>query len=141
MSIQVTSKFRIMTPASAVFEAFVDPAKISGFWFSSSSARWEEGKTVTLRYEEYNAEIEIQITAIEPNQRIVFQSYGHVVTITMTEENGSTVVAVTEEGWQEGEEELVAKLLGNQQGWTYVLSCLKAYLEHGVTNLRAALVF
>jgi len=41
--------------ANEVFEAFVDPAQIGSFWFSSSSERWEAGRTIKLRYEEYNA--------------------------------------------------------------------------------------
>ncbi|GIO31090.1 hypothetical protein J2TS6_22310 [Paenibacillus albilobatus] len=55
------TKMKILKPAHEVFEAFVDPAKIGNFWFSSSSERWEQGKTVILKYDEYAAEGAIQI--------------------------------------------------------------------------------
>lgn len=50
------TKIKIARSAHDLFEAFVDPSKIGNFWFSSSSKRWEPGKTITLRYEEYQAE-------------------------------------------------------------------------------------
>lgn len=37
MSIQLVTKMKIFAPVHNVFEAFVDPAKIRNFWFSSSS--------------------------------------------------------------------------------------------------------
>jgi uncharacterized protein YndB with AHSA1/START domain len=47
------TKIKIIKPCHEVFEAFVDPAKITSYWFSSSSVRWEKGKIVTLKYDEY----------------------------------------------------------------------------------------
>lgn len=137
------TKMKIARPAHDVFEAFVDPAKIGNFWFSSSSERWETGKTITLRYEEYNAEGTITIKEIVPDKKIAFEwDYGtvHLVTITLTQENEtSTIVEVNEEGFVEGED-LIPLLVGNKEGWVYMLTCLKGYLEHGITTLRAALV-
>ncbi|TVY08855.1 SRPBCC family protein [Paenibacillus cremeus] len=138
------TKVRISKPAHEVFESFVDPARIGHFWFSSSSARWEVGKTITLRYEEYNAQGDIQILEIEADRKIGFRwgqgEEGHVVTITLNEvENASTVIEITEEGFPIQTEEQVRALIDNKEGWVYMLSCLKAYLEHGV-NIRAALV-
>ncbi|MBB6731131.1 SRPBCC domain-containing protein [Cohnella zeiphila] len=138
------TRIQIYKPASEAFEAFVDPARIGNFWFSSSSARWEEGKTITLRYEEYDAQGDIDILTIEKDRRIVFKwSYGddHVVTIRLEEpEPGVTIVEVTEEGFDENDANLIGSLLGNKEGWVYALTCLKAYLEFGVTRLRAGLV-
>lgn len=56
MNTQITTKFKIRTSANEVFEAIVDPKKIGNYWFSSSSERWEQGKKITLRYDEYEAE-------------------------------------------------------------------------------------
>jgi Transcriptional regulator C-terminal region len=53
------TKMTILKPTNEVFEAFVDPEKIGNFWFSSSSERWEAAKTITLRYDEYNALMQI----------------------------------------------------------------------------------
>lgn len=135
------TKMKINNPANEVFEAFVAPSKIGNFWFSSSSERWEQGKKVRLRYEEYDAQVNIEILEVEINKRIVFQSgEGHIVTITLKElDNSSTITEVIEEGFKENDDELISQLIDNKEGWVYMLTCLKGYLEYGV-NLRAALV-
>ena len=141
----ILTKFSIGRPRHEVFEAFVDPAKIGNFWFSSSSDRWETGKTITLRYEEYNATVVIKVKEVERNQKIVFVWEGpeeeHVVTITLQEvDEARTVIEVNEEGFSQDDPEFVSKLVDNKEGWVFVLSCLKAYLEFGVRELRAGLV-
>ncbi|MCA0147267.1 SRPBCC family protein [Rossellomorea vietnamensis] len=134
------TQMKIQKPANDIFEAFVDPEKIGGFWFSSSSERWEEGKTVTLRYEEYDAQGDIHIVEIQEEKKIVFEWGGnHKVTISFTEETGSTIVGVKEEGFDEDSENIINELVDNKEGWVYMLTCLKGYMEYGV-NLRASLV-
>lgn len=139
------TKFIILKPANEVFEAFVDPSGIGNFWFSSSSERWEQGKAITLKYEEYNAEVLIKVLEIQANEKIVF-SWGEaedaqIVTISLEEfENRSTIVEIIEEGFMEDDPQLIEKLIDNKEGWVYVLSCLKAYMEFGVTKLRAGIV-
>ncbi len=49
-------------------------------------------------------------------------------------------VPVNEDGFSESDDELISKLIDNKEGWVYMLTCLKGYLEFGVKNLRAALV-
>jgi uncharacterized protein YndB with AHSA1/START domain len=135
------TKLKILKPSNEVFEAFVDPSKIGKFWFSSSSERWEQGKTVTLRYDEYNAQGDIEVMEVDINKKIVFQwGEGHIVTITLKElDNSSTIIEVNEEGFNENDGEAISELIDNKEGWVYMLTCLKGYLEYGV-NLRAALV-
>lgn len=59
------TKIEVFKPANDVFEAFVAPQKIGNFWFSSSSERWEQGKTITLRYDKYDTRGDIKIIEIE----------------------------------------------------------------------------
>ncbi|MFE8701497.1 SRPBCC family protein [Cytobacillus sp. FJAT-54145] len=146
METQVTTKLNIHKPVNEVFEAIVDPIKICNFWFSSSSERWEQGKSITLRYDEYGAEGIIHVIEVDENKKIVF-SWGAeadqetVVTISLTElENGSTRIEVNESGFNEGDPDLVKKMLGQKEGWVYMLTCLKGYLENGISNLRASLM-
>ncbi|MDM5188502.1 SRPBCC family protein [Bacillus sp. DX4.1] len=139
------TKFKILKPANEVFEAFVDPAKIGNFWFSSSSERWEQGKTVTLKYDEYNAQIDIEVMEVEMNKKIVFKwganGDGHIVTISLKElENSITLIEVNEEGFNENDDNLINQLLDNKEGWVFMLTCLKCYLENGINNLRIGLV-
>jgi uncharacterized protein YndB with AHSA1/START domain len=146
MDTQVTTKFKILKPVNEVFEAIVDPVKIGNFWFSSSSERWEQGKTVTLRYDEYNAEGVINVLEVEKDKKIVFSWGGEhdeetVVTITLKElDNTSTIIEVNESGLKEDDPEIVNKMLGQKEGWVYTLTCLKGYLENGINNLRASLI-
>ncbi|MCP3740718.1 SRPBCC family protein [Rossellomorea sp. BNER] len=134
------TKLKILKPTNEVFEAIVAPGKIGNFWFSSSSERWEQGKMITLRYDEYDYQGDIEIIEVEINKKIVFHGDGHTVTITLKElDNSSTIIEVNEEGFKEDDEELISQLIDNKEGWVYMLTCLKGYLEYGV-KLRAALV-
>ncbi|WP_427107625.1 SRPBCC family protein [Lysinibacillus xylanilyticus] len=138
------TKMKILKPVNEVFEAFVDPSKIGNFWFSSSSERWEQGKTITVRYDEYDAKGDIKIIEIELNKKIVFHwgvnTEGNRVTITLNELGISeSIIEITEEGFNENEENIISQMLDNKEGWVYMLTCLKGYLEYGV-NLRASLI-
>lgn len=140
----ITTKFRISRPANEVFEAFVDPEKIGNFWFSSSSERWEQGKAIYLEYDLYNAELDIRVVEIVKNRKIVFKwgpsENEQVVTIVLEEQDSSsTIIEVVEDGFDENDPELVARLLDQKEGWVFMLSCLKAYLEFGVSQLRGGL--
>ena len=135
------TKMKILKSSNEVFEAFIDPSKIGNFWFSSSSERWEQGKTITLRYDEYDAQGDIEVMEVDINKKIVFRwGNGHIVTITLKElDTSSTIIEVTEEGFKENDDDLINQLIDNKEGWVYMLTCLKGYLEYG-DNLRAALV-
>ncbi|REE90673.1 uncharacterized protein YndB with AHSA1/START domain [Paenibacillus taihuensis] len=139
------TKIRINKSAEDVYEAFADPDKLTQFWFSGS-ARLEQGRTFTWRYEEYNAEVPIYIAELSANERIVFrwggEDGGNFVTIIMhPEQPTTTVVEVIEAGFDPSadSEELRQAMIDNKEGWTYMLTCLKGYLEYGA-KLRAALV-
>ena len=131
----IITKMLIDAPAERIFEAFVDKDEIGGFWFSSSSESWSEGQEIKLIYAEYNAEVTINITKLVLNKNITFTWGDKTVTITCTEQDGATLVTTTEYGFDPDEIEV---MLGQKEGWIYMLSCLKAYIEHGV-KIRAAL--
>lgn len=143
--VQVNTKFKIYKPTNEVFEAIVDPEKMANYWFSSGTDRVEQGKTITWRYDEYNAEVGIRVLEVEENQKIVFswgpEEDGTIVTITLTgSDQNSTVIEITESGFKEDDPNLLERMVDQKGGWTYMLSCLKAYLENGVNTLRASLV-
>lgn len=145
MNTQIVTKLKINKPAKDVFEAIVSPAEIGNFWFSSSSERWEKGKKIVLRYDEYNAEGVIHILEMNENKSIVFtwgeeHGEGTVVSITLTEFATGTIIEVNESGLKKDDPEIVAKMLGQKEGWVYTLTCLKGYLENGINNLRASLI-
>ena len=122
----------------------LNPEKIGNFWFSKSSERWQQGKTVTLRYDEYDAEGDIKVLEVEENKKIEFSWGGNgqetVVTITLKQLDQSTAIEVNESGLKEDDPEIVSKMMGQKEGWVYTLTCLKGYLENGVNTLRASLI-
>jgi uncharacterized protein YndB with AHSA1/START domain len=145
MNTQVTTKFKILQPAHKVFEAIVDPEKMSNYWFSSGTERVAQGKTITWRYDEYNAEGIIQVLKVEENQKIVYTwgGYGEETLVTITLEaidNTNTIIEITESGFKEDDPDIVKKMIGQKGGWVYMLTCLKGYLESGDTSLRASYI-
>lgn len=73
---------------------------------------------------------------MEPNQLIEFKWGEHPVTIQFEDNEVGTVVITTEKDFNSKD---IDQLLGQKEGWVYMLSCLKAYLEHNVT-IRAAIL-
>lgn len=146
MEIQNKTKFEIAKPAAEVYEAFVNPSKLCNFWFSDSSCRWETGKTATLSFVEYGASgFDIRIIDAKPGEKIEFLwgegKSENTVIINLTNTDAShTNVEVIETGWHKDDPELTEKLIGNKEGWVYMLCCLKAYLENGITTLRTGMI-
>ena len=60
----------IRRPAADVFEALVDPAITSKFWFTNGSGRLETGKRVRWDWKMYDVSADVLAKAIEPNERI-----------------------------------------------------------------------
>ncbi|MCD1260151.1 SRPBCC domain-containing protein [Paenibacillus athensensis] len=138
------TKMLVHRPAVAVFEALVDPAQMAQYWFSGTE-RLTAGGVVTWRYEEYGAEVGIRVLELEADRRLVFQwgvdGSGHVVTVTLTAlDEERTVIEVCEAGFDEQAEGFALELADNKEGWVYMLTCLKAYVEFGIGTLRASLV-
>lgn len=145
MNMNVTSKMKIYKPVDVVFEAIVSPEKMGGYWFSSGTSRVEQGKKITWKYDEYNAEGDIFVLNVEENKEIVFYWGGQDQETTVTlvfnaVDEESTILEVIESGFKADDPDVMAKMMGQKEGWVYMLSCLKAYLENGITTLRASLV-
>lgn len=51
-----------------------------------------------------------------------------------------SIVEVTEEGFNQHDDGIINQLIDNKEGWVYMLTCLQAYLEFGIIDLRASLV-
>lgn len=138
------TKMKILKPVNEVYEAFLDPDKIGKFWFSSSSERWQAGKTITLTYNEYNAQVNIKVLEVCENRKIVFEwgtnEKGHLVTITINKLSESeSIIEINEEGFNENDDNFINEILDNKEGWVYMLTCLKGYLEFEA-DIRASLV-
>src|ERR1700704_6443967 len=56
----------IRSPVSKVFDAFVEPAITSKFWFSRGSAKLEAGKSVRWDWDMYGFSTEAKVKELEP---------------------------------------------------------------------------
>jgi len=127
----------IRKPIAEVFEAFVNPAVTSKFWFSKGSGRLEAGKQVTWTWEMYNFSVPVDVKVIEPNARILVEwpAYGAptpIEWIFKARPDGTTFVTVTNQGFPGSEAEAMQLAMDATEGFAFVLAGAKALLEHNV---------
>src|SRR5262245_16634308 len=67
----------IRKDVAAVFEAFIDPAITSKFWFTKGSGRLEPGTHVQWDWEMYGASAQVVVQVIEQNKRILVEWSGY----------------------------------------------------------------
>ena len=131
------SEMLIRRPVAEVFEAFVDPAITSRFWFTKGSARLEAGKEVQWDWEMYNFSVQVKVKEVEKDKRIVVEwgAYEEPSTIEWVftaRSDNTTFVSVTNSGFTGTGDEIVKKALDSTEGFTFLLAGLKALLEHNV---------
>ena len=127
----------IRKPVAEVFEAFIDPAITSRFWFTKSTGRLEPGKHITWTWEMYNISIDVEVKDIEVNKRILLDlgNYGEMTTgewIFTPYQDDATYVTITNSGFQGEGDKVVRNALDSTGGFTWVLAGLKALLEHNI---------
>ena len=131
----VEAQMLIRKPVAEVFQAFIDPAITTKFWFTKSSGPLEAGKTVTWEWEMYGASTDVLTKQIIPN-KLISTEWGDPPTTVDYEftslPNETTYVVIKNYGFTETGEELIRAVMDNTGGFTTVLDGLKAYLEHGV---------
>ncbi|HEY9501360.1 MAG TPA: SRPBCC family protein [Pyrinomonadaceae bacterium] len=127
----------IRKPVAEVFEAMVDPAITSRFWFSKGSGRLETGKRIRWDWEMYGHHTDADVKAIEPNKRILVEWNGpeNPTTVEWTfEDKGddTTFVVVKNWGFNGDAGKVMAEAIDSTGGFTFVLAGLKIFLEHGI---------
>jgi len=131
----VETQMLIRKPVSLVFQAFIDPAITTNFWFTKSSGQLETGKTITWEWEMYGISTNVSVKEIDPNQKIVIE-WGKPATTVSFEFNplseNTTYVVIKNYGFKEAGDDLIAVIKDSTGGFTTVLDGLKAYLEHNI---------
>jgi uncharacterized protein YndB with AHSA1/START domain len=122
----------IRRPVADVFEAFVDPAITSKFWFSHGSARLERGKSVRWDWQMYGFSQQIDVLAVEANKRIFVQwrAYGDPTPIEWLfspRPDDTTFVSIANSGFSDAQQ-----ALDSTEGFAFVLAGAKAFLEHDI---------
>jgi len=141
MDFDVNVRERILKPVDEVFDAVVDPHKMSNYFISRASGPIKAGR-VEWEFGDVGAKVSIDVVEVEDNRKIVWESTAlgpRIRTTIKFEPDGpdATVVTITESKFPLTEEG-VKRALGQNAGWTYTLCGLKAYVQFGI-NLRTGL--
>lgn len=133
----VEAQMLIRKPINEVFEAFINPEITTNFWFTKSTGKLEEGKTITWEWEMYGAKSEVKVHQIIPNQMIKTEwgSPSNNVDYEFKEMEKGTLVIIKSYGYPQTGDELLKTINDNTGGFTTVLDGCKSYLEYGI-NLR-----
>jgi uncharacterized protein YndB with AHSA1/START domain len=138
--LEIKAGLKMLRPPHEVFEAIVDPSKMSGYFISKSSGRMEAGKTLTWQFPEMDMEFPVNVLKVDKDKFISFSwtdPEGVTTTVDMTltpKGENETFVSITE-GTRDNDEAGIKWLRGNTEGWANFLACMKAFLEYGI-NLR-----
>lgn len=138
--LSIKTNLQIQKPIATVFEAIINPAKMSNYFISSSTGRMEENKNLIWHFPEFTVDVPVRVGKIEQDKYISYTWDGEggrelFVEITLTSKGlNDTLVTITEKN-MENDEVGLKWLKSNTEGWANFLACLKAYLEYGI-NLR-----
>jgi uncharacterized protein YndB with AHSA1/START domain len=93
----------IRTPPGDVFEAIVDPAITTKFWFTKSTGKLSPGADLRWDWEMYGASARVSVKELEKNSRVVIDWTDDEKTTTVDFrfipwEDDATYVEVTETG-------------------------------------------
>lgn len=131
----VEAQMLIRKPVSEVFQAIIDPAITTNFWFTKSSGQLETGKTITWTWEMYGVSTNVLVKNIIQNEKISTE-WGEPATTVDYEfiplTNDTTYVVIRNYGFKETADDLIQAIKDNTGGFTTVLDGMKAYLEHNI---------
>ena len=143
--LEIKAGLQIQRPAHEVFEAIVDPAKMTNYFISESTGRMDEGKELVWRFPEFDIQVPVKVGKIEKDKYVsyLWGAEGKQTLVEMTlsaKEDSSTVVIVTEKS-KKNDEAGINWVKGNTEGWANFLACLKAYTEYGINLRKGAFEF
>lgn len=146
MTLEFRVNGRIGRPVEEVFDAVVNPTKLSGYFttIGGASAPLVAGTTVTW----WNM-APVIVDEVEPFRKIVFRwdagvdegEEGYQTRVEMLFrqlDDGGTMVTIAETGWRENARGQKSSYM-NCEGWSQMLACMKAYVEMELTFARATI--
>lgn len=133
---------KIKKPVEEVFDAVYNPKKLSGYFTTGgASGTLDEGKSVMWDFADFPGAFPVQVKQMIMNKKIVLEWADTEDSNTQVEmsfealDKDSTLVKISESGWKKESQKSLDESYSHCQGWTQMLCCLKAYVEHGI-NLR-----
>jgi uncharacterized protein YndB with AHSA1/START domain len=124
----------IRRPPDEVFQAFVDPAITTKFWFTKSSGTMTPGAVLQRDWAMFGVSTTVRVKEVENKSRIRFEWDDDKPTTVEVRfvpwREDATYVQVTETGFSGDGDEIVSRVAGSTGGFYQVLCALKALLEH-----------
>ncbi len=145
-TLEIKTALQILKPVSEVFEAIVEPEKMSRYFISKSTGKIEAGKTLHWEFPEFEGSFPVKIDQVEKDKYISYNWEGYEGFETLVEielearEKDSTLVTITEKSLPNNEAG-ITWLSRNTGGWANFLACLKAYIEYDVELRKGAFDF
>lgn len=138
-NLEIKAAIQIQKPADKIFDAIINPSKMSNYFISKGSGILEEGKQIMWQFPEFEIEFPIRVAKIEKDKFVSFywdiDATELLVEISLIARGTeSTLVKITEKS-RKNDEAGIKWLQSNTEGWANFLACLKAYLEYNI-NLR-----
>lgn len=143
--LEAKAAIQVLKPVNEVFEAIVNPEQMSNYFISRGSGRMEEGTTVQWSFPEFEGSFPVRIGKVVKNELVQFywdhEGKEHQVEIALsTYKDNAAVIKIVESG-EENTPAGIAWAIGNTEGWTNFLSCLKAWMEYGIHLRKGAFDF
>lgn len=127
----------IRKPVAEVYEAFIDPAVTSKFWFSHGSARLDSGRPIEWEWRMYDFKSPVAVRELVKNQKIVVGWDEPATTVEWTFkpmlDDTATFVTIRNFGFQGDADQQVKTAVDSTDGFALVLAGAKAWLEQGIT--------
>ncbi len=133
-NIVVECQMLIRRPAAAVFNAMIDPAITTNFWFTKSTGKLEEAATIEWAWEMYGFTATVEVKKIVENELIAVEWGNPKENIDFifkpSADGNSTYVVIKNYGFAQTGDALISKIIDTTGGFTTVLDGMKAWLEH-----------
>ncbi len=134
-------QLKIRKPVAEVFDAVVNPDKLTRYFIQTTTGPMVPGSTVMWKFPEYESLVPVTVEEVSPPSRLVFawpaDGGAYLTRVEMsleTLDSGDTMVRISESGWP-GDARGLERSHGNAGGWMHMLTCLKGWIEYGI-NLR-----
>lgn len=133
-----TAGMLIRRPATEVYEAFVDPAVTTRFWFARGSDRLDASKSVTWNWKMYGFSTKVEVKELVSGRKILIEWNVGTETVSTVEWTsterapGKTFVEVRNFDFKGDRDAKVSGAIDSAEGFALVLAGAKAWLEHGV---------
>jgi len=133
--IVIKAQMLIRKSVAEVFEAFVNPQITTRFWFTKSSGRLEQGKTVRWDWEMFGVGDNLTVKEYEENKYLLIEWESDKSKVGWqfeSREKDETLVKIESQCFSNEYEDVLSAAVDAKGGYTMVLAGAKAWLEHGI---------